>query len=163
MAAWWLFRARLRWRLARSRAQGVKGEARAVRSLKQSGFAIVGEQIEQTAVLMVDQQPVPFTVRADFLVRKAGRTAVVEVKTGAAAAIETAATRRQLLEYAAIYHVDDVYLFDASSDRLYHTRFPHLSLRPRQRLTMRSTVVSAVLIFLGIFIGIWIDSALSGM
>jgi Holliday junction resolvase-like predicted endonuclease len=156
--AWWLFRARQRWRLARSRAQGLDGEVRALRSLKRFGFAILGEQVERTAVLMIDEQPVPFTVRADFMVRKSGRTAVVEVKTGASATFDAAATRRQLFEYAAIYQVEDVYLFDATSDRLYHTRFPHLQQRTGRRFAWRSTVERAVLIFLGIWAGIWIAS-----
>jgi Holliday junction resolvase-like predicted endonuclease len=132
--AWSAFKARLRFRLARSRARGQRGEVQAARWLERHGFTIVEEQATRTSMLMVDGQPCPFEVRADFVVRKGGRLAVIEVKTGAAAAITSSSTRRQLLEYAAIYRVDAVYLFDANTDSLYHTHFPHLPLAHSPRI-----------------------------
>jgi Holliday junction resolvase-like predicted endonuclease len=106
----------------------------AARWLERHGFTIVEEQASRTGMLVVDGQSCPFEVRADFVVRKGGRTAVIEVKTGAAAAITASSTRRQLLEYAAIYRVDAVYLFDANTDSLYHTHFPHLPLAYAPRI-----------------------------
>jgi hypothetical protein len=119
----------------------------AARWLERHGFTIVEEQATRTSMLMVDGQSCPFEVRADFVVRKNGRLAVIEVKTGAAAAITSSATRRQLLEYAAIYRVDAVYLFDANTDSLYHTHFPHLPLAhaPRMPLAVYRWLQVAVL------------------
>jgi Holliday junction resolvase-like predicted endonuclease len=124
---WRLLRWRQQRRLARSRTQGRLGEARAQDWLRRNGYTIVEEQAERSAILVLGDREVPFTVRADFLVRRRGQTAVVEVKTGLAASIETSATRRQLLEYAALYDVDEIFLFDADAECLHRAHFPHLA------------------------------------
>ncbi len=64
--------------MARSRARGQRGEVQAARWLERHGFTIVEEQATRTSVLMVDGQPCPFEVRADFVVRKSGRRIAFE-------------------------------------------------------------------------------------
>ncbi len=81
-------------------------------------------QVAQGATLRVDGTPTPFTVRADYLVERNGVRAVVEVKTGAVANPEARATRRQILEYAWVYGVSEVYLFDADAQVLRQIGIP---------------------------------------
>ena len=67
----------------------------------------------------------PIVVRADLLVSRGARRFVAEVKTGARAPrIETAATRRQLLEYAVAYDVDGVLLVDMEEHTISEVEFP---------------------------------------
>lgn len=59
------------------------------------------------------------------------------------------ATRRQLLEYAALYDVDEIFLFDADAECLYRAHFPHLAQRrnggaPSWRHLVGGLVVLAV-------------------
>jgi hypothetical protein len=64
-------------------------------------------------------------VRADYVVGVSGRRYVAEVKTGVfAPRLETAATRRQLLEYRIAFDVDGVLLVDAETERVRLIEFP---------------------------------------
>ena len=146
---WRLVRWRQQRRLARSRKQGRLGEARAQQWLRRNGFTIVEEQAERSAILVLGNREVPFTVRADFLVRRRGQTAVVEVKTGLAASIETSATRRQLLEYAALYDVDEIFLFDADAECLHRAHFPHLTRRWNGGARSRRLLVGGLALLAG--------------
>jgi hypothetical protein len=124
----WGYRQFERWRRRRAmalmRAAGRKGEVRAERWLRANGFSIVSDQVQRTCTLHVDGIARTFEVRADFLVEDPrGRLAVVEVKTGASASPTSSTTRRQILEYASVYGVQDVYLFDGSQERLMHMEF----------------------------------------
>ncbi len=92
--------------------------------LEANGFRILEEQATRTAELIVNGTAQPFIVRADYLVARDGVRAVVEVKTGAVADPANRATRRQVLEYAWVYDVDAVYLFDADDERLIEIRVP---------------------------------------
>lgn len=115
-----LRRLRLRMRFAR----GARGECKARNYLSQHGFRILKEQASLTPWLFVDGKRVPFEIRADFIVSKRGRRAVVDAKTGTVAIDPRSPhTRRQLLEYAHYYDVDDVYLFDAEHKRLLRIGF----------------------------------------
>jgi hypothetical protein len=102
---------RLVWRGRRRRAG--RGERGARKLLRRLGYRVLEEQPTQPLRLLLDGQPVDYAVRADLLVRRRRRTYVAEVKTGEAAPDPaTAATRRQLLEYAVAYPVDGVLLVD---------------------------------------------------
>jgi hypothetical protein len=115
---------RMRRRMARMRQAGRRGEARAERWLRAHGFSIESEQVARACTVRVNGSAVSFDVRADYLVRDPkGALAVVEVKTGAAADPRATGTRRQLFEYAAVYGVQDVYLFDGSAEQLLHLEF----------------------------------------
>jgi hypothetical protein len=111
-------------RMRRMRKAGREGEERAQRWLLRNGFRIDSDQARRECQILVDGTPDTFQVRADFLVRDPrGRTAVVEVKTGESASPRSSATRRQILEYAAVYGVRDVYLFDGTQEKLMHLEF----------------------------------------
>jgi hypothetical protein len=101
-------------RLAGARLRGAEGERRARPLLEDLGFAIVGQQVSGRYELLVDGESVAFDLRADFVVTQGSRRYVAEVKTGTyAPRLETAATRRQLLEYGVAFDVDGVLLVDA--------------------------------------------------
>ncbi len=117
----WLKRSRL----ASARERGALGEVRAEAILRRLGYTIVGRQVAVTYALGVDGARVPVDLRADYVVAERGRRYVAEVKTGAfAPRIETAATRRQLLEYRIAFDVDGVLLVDADAETVRLIEFP---------------------------------------
>lgn len=115
----------VRRRLAGARERGAAGEVRAEGLLKRMGFTIVGRQVAARYGLGVDGAEIPVDLRADFVVARRGRCYVAEVKTGTfAPKLETAATRRQLLEYRVAFAVDGVLLVDADAGRVRRVEFP---------------------------------------
>ncbi len=116
---------RVRQRLVLARAQGAAGERRAERLLARRGFRILHRQAVLRYPLGVDGVPLAVELRADFLVEDASGRYVAEVKTGSLAPrLETAATRRQLLEYRVAFDVDGVLLVDADTERVRLIEFP---------------------------------------
>ena len=91
--------------------RAVDGETRAAPLLARAGYAIVARQARITWTPLLDDEPHPIELRADYLVERGGRRFVAEVKTGdVAPSLDTAATRRQLLEYLVAFGVDGVLL-----------------------------------------------------
>ena len=123
VVAWrkWWRRRKILGRVARAG----QGEARARGFLGELGFEILGAQVATTYPVFIDETEVTIALRADYLVEKNGRRYVVEVKTGKLATrIDTAATRRQLLEYRVAFDVDGVLLIDADSEKMHAVTFP---------------------------------------
>jgi hypothetical protein len=107
-------RRRLRSRRARRRARrAIAAESAAERLLVLHGYAIVERQVRITWSPLLDGVPVPTELRVDLIVEKDGELLAAEVKSGAEAPrLETAATRRQLLEYRVAFAVDGVLLIE---------------------------------------------------
>jgi hypothetical protein len=122
-------RARVRqWLLARRMrvltGRALDAEAWAARLLEQSGYRVIGSQVPATYELCVDGRPLSIVVRADYIVERRGRRFVAEVKSGTLApSLETAATRRQLLEYAIAFPVEGVLLVDAEAGLVHEVAF----------------------------------------
>ena len=114
----------MRRRLAKQWNRARRGEEQARGWLERNGFTVLDEQVNQPAFLIVNGEEAPFTVRADYLVERHGVRAVVEVKTGAVADPSSRGTRRQILEYAWVYGVSEVYLFDADAQQLHSIGVP---------------------------------------
>jgi hypothetical protein len=75
--------------------------------------------------IIVDGEQFWIPLRADFLVARGERTYIAEVKSGRfAPRLQTAATRRQLLEYLVAYDVDGVLLVDPEKQRIQEVVFP---------------------------------------
>ena len=92
-------------------ARAGAGEDAAVGLLEHAGFTIVERQARVIWAPLVDGEPLAMELRADYLVEQYGQLLVAEVKTGEEAPnLETAATRRQLLEYHIAFAVDGVLL-----------------------------------------------------
>jgi hypothetical protein len=121
----WLRGAAARRRLRRAHARGIAGEHRAERLLVGRGYRVVGRQVRARYDLTVDGDELAIDVRADYLVDRGGARYVAEVKTGRfAPRLDTAATRRQLLEYRLAFDADGVLLVDADSGRISAIDFP---------------------------------------
>ncbi|MDB4958426.1 MAG: hypothetical protein JWO36_5995 [Myxococcales bacterium] len=128
----WLARAARRWRgswRARRRARRAgAGEDRAAALLIGAGFRIVETQARTSWAPLVDGEPHETELRADYLVEAGGELLVAEVKTGEEApSLDTAATRRQLLEYHVAFAVDGVLLVCPERGTIQRIVFP---LRP---------------------------------
>jgi len=108
-----------RYRLRRAR----DGETRAARLLTAAGYEIVGSQVEHSYDLWLDGQAQTVGLRADYLAERDGCRYVVEVKTGTACDIRSAATRRQLLEYDHAFDAEGLVLADMQKRLLRQVRF----------------------------------------
>lgn len=106
-------------------AKGQIAERKAGDFLKQNGYHIIGYQKSAAYTVLVQNKPVLVTVRFDFVVRKRGKTFVAEVKSGKSAPdIRTAATRRQLLEYALVARAEGLLLVDMEKRTISEVIFP---------------------------------------
>jgi len=98
-------------RAKRRAARAGAGEDAAALLLADAGFTIVERQARVVWAPLVDGEPLAMELRADYLVERSGELLVAEVKTGEEApSLETAATRRQLLEYHVAFAADGVLL-----------------------------------------------------
>ncbi|MBM7867949.1 hypothetical protein GTO89_09330 [Heliobacterium gestii] len=120
----YLYKAYHRWLTWRRQRAGRIGEERAAKLLKREGYAVLKAQAPAQMVMRVDGAPVNIRVRADYLVQRAGKTYVAEVKTGDWAPRPTNGdTRRQLLEYSLIYKTDGVLLVDMAAQKIHRIEF----------------------------------------
>jgi Holliday junction resolvase len=138
---------------ARGRAynvRGQRGERAAERLLSERGYTLIARQIETRYPVEVDGATVEVMLHADFLVARAGRRLVAEVKTGRnAPRFQHAETRRQLLEYQLAFGVDSVLLVDVESELLREVRFPLPSGAPQSRAPawMLAWLLAGVLVY----------------
>jgi hypothetical protein len=117
----WLVRLRMR----RQARRALAAESWAAHLLKDAGYDVVGAQVRGSYELSIDDEPVTIVLRADYVVTRRGRRFVAEVKSGELApSLETAATRRQLLEYRLAFDVDGVLLVDGEIGRVHRVLFP---------------------------------------
>jgi hypothetical protein len=136
---WWrALRMKMRFR------RGHAGEAKARRYLLRHGYRILAEEAVLNPIMRIDGERFAYTVRADFLVQKGGKRAVVEAKTGAAARPASSDTRRQLLEYAMYYDVDRVFLYDGNRDALVEIGFDTRLTSPRHGTGLLPWIVGFV-------------------
>ena len=129
LALWlaaWLRRWRGSLRARRRAARAGAGEEAAALMLEDAGFVIVERQARVVWAPLVDGEPVPLELRVDYLVERAGELLVAEVKTGEEApSVESAATRRQLLEYHVAFAADGVLLVSPERGTIQRVVFPH--------------------------------------
>ena len=137
-----------KWRRLRERKKsreaakrGLQGEREAEKILRKLGYTIVSRQPPASYAMMVDGEPQSVQLQADFLVTREGKRFVAEVKTGKAAKIEQAETRRQLLEYQLAFGIDAMLLIDADAKVVRTLRFPlpkkKAAPTPAKRATLR--------------------------
>lgn len=146
---------RARRRLARAR----EGELAAEALLTREGFRVLDRQVPGTAVLTVDGDPMEVGIRADYLVERARRRYVAEVKTGAVAThLRHGPTRRQLLEYGQAFGVEAVLLVDAEQGRVHRVSFPP-RVGPGRRAGL---LITALVLALGTAAGWLLRSSFGG-
>ncbi|MBA2661024.1 MAG: hypothetical protein H0U74_01920 [Bradymonadaceae bacterium] len=116
-----------RWRQKRRQRRARRGEIQAEGLLRRHGYTVIATQCSHRWTIHVDDEPISIELVADLIVEAAGRRFVAEVKTGSRAPrIETAATRRQLLEYRCAFEVDGVLLVDMEARKIRRVEFPLL-------------------------------------
>lgn len=116
---WWMAR-----RLGARMDRAADGEQLAERWLVAQGYTILERQASRRCVMYINDRVAEFDVRADLLVALGDERLLVEVKTGEVADPRVPQTRRQLREYAELFEVDAVAVFDATRKRLYRVAFP---------------------------------------
>ncbi|HTJ42298.1 MAG TPA: PD-(D/E)XK nuclease family protein [Kofleriaceae bacterium] len=148
-------RRRSRSRFAKARAaRALAGEAAAEALLADAGYEVTARQARRAWQLRVDGEPLDLELRCDLLASASGRTYVAEVKTGAAAPrLDTAATRRQLLEYQVAYGVDGVLLVDAEAGAVRVIDFPLAIAPPPETQTRRTPWLAFAAIIVGFVLG----------
>jgi Holliday junction resolvase len=120
------------WRRASARSagrahnlRGQRGERQAERLLRRAGYAPCGRHVRGSYAVQVGEETLEVALQADYLVERAGRRLVAEVKTGRhAPRFEHAETRRQLLEYQLAFGVESVLLVDVEAGEVREVRFP---------------------------------------
>jgi hypothetical protein len=114
--------------LARERnARGRLGEAQAELLLTAAGYEIVARQQRASYQLRSDDLELRVGLSFDFVVEKAGKQWIAEVKTGALGTqLKHADTRRQLLEYQLASGHAAVLLVDPERARISQVSFPFL-------------------------------------
>jgi hypothetical protein len=121
----WMRELRGSWRAKRRAARAGYGEDRAAILLEAAGFDVLERQARVDWAPLVDGLPQHLELRADYIVEYGGELLVAEVKTGdEAPSVDTAATRRQLLEYYVAFAVDGVLLVCPERGTIQRVVFP---------------------------------------
>jgi len=107
----------------RQRHIGRRGELKAQKLLKRHGYKIVDSQLTLPGRIYVDNEPLDFHIRPDYLIEKNGIKYLAEIKTGEAASPINRITRRQLIEYASLTDADTIILVDATKGRIMKINF----------------------------------------
>lgn len=100
------------------RRLGRRGEAKAQKLLKRHGYKIIDSQLTLSGRIYVDNEPLNFHIRPDYLVESDGIKYLAEIKTGEAASPTDRLTRRQLIEYASLTNSNTIILVDATEGRI---------------------------------------------
>ena len=103
---------------------GLKAEKEAEKLLKKLGYTLLQRQPPGSYWAVVDGEPLAVKVTGDLLVELKGKTFMAEVKTGKAAKLDNAETRRQMLEYQLAFPVDGILLVDMDDKKIRTIRFP---------------------------------------
>lgn len=113
-------------------ARGKRGERDAERLLEARGFRVQARQQRTRYRVAVDGDARDVELVVDFVVERDGETLIAEVKTGAAAAagLERAETRRQLLEYQLASGTMRTLLVDPAAEIITEVAFPLVQTQP---------------------------------
>ena len=144
-----------KWRRLRDRKKsreaakrGLQGEREAEKLLRKLGYTIVTRHPPASYPMMVDGEPQSVQLQADFMVVREGKRFVAEVKTGKAAKLDQAETRRQMLEYQMAFGIDALLLIDADAKVVRTVRFPLPKAKPKaapaKRATLRWATIGAL-------------------
>jgi hypothetical protein len=128
IAAWLLFLVLRNWWARRQiigkASRGRRIEDKAGDVLAGLGYAVITQHPSVPYTWTLDGEPMVVKATPDWLVKKDGKTYLVEVKTGAQANPKSAKTRRQMLEYYLYGNVDGVLYFDGDTGVLQSVSFP---------------------------------------
>lgn len=130
-----------------------RAEQKAEKWLKRNGFKIIERQQSKPLVIKAGAKHHRYQIRIDFLVKKSGRTYVVEVKSGSQNRyITNRETRRQLLEYFLAYQPDGIILFDMENKKFSEIKFILPYLRSRLVEDTIFFLLGALIALLGMYL-----------
>lgn len=113
------------WRARAHNKRGKRAEQAAARLLESRGYRVLAHQARKTYLVREGETDQPVELIIDFIVEKDGERFAAEVKSGGAAAgIERADTRRQLLEYQLALGCTRVLLVDPERSLITVLAFP---------------------------------------
>jgi hypothetical protein len=139
------------------------GERLAFELLERSGYTVLEHQVAGSWTLRADGQPITFGLRADFIVTRAGRRYIAEVKTGRLAPrLSHGPTRRQLLEYKAAFDVHGVILVDADAGMITHVDVDDTAVRGGSIWARGMAIVAVVCFSAGAIVGAAVAGAAIG-
>ena len=107
----------------RYRKRGKSGEIKALNLLKKNGYKILESQLTLPGQFHVNEEPLDFEIRPDYLVEKDGSLYLAEIKTGNSGSLSHRETRRQLLEYACLSETYTIILVDATNETISRVTF----------------------------------------
>lgn len=142
-----------RQRQARKRfARGNKLELDAKSFLQNKGYTILDYQGTYEHHYLVDGVDHTATIQPDYMVKRKGKTYIVEVKSGTSAiSAQNRHTRRQLLEYDYVIENDGVLLLDMENHHLQVIQFR--TKAQKHSTTLLKGVIAVALV--AIFIPYW--------
>ena len=152
----------LKWNAFRARSAaskaaktGLKAEREAEKVLKKLGYTLLQRQPPGSYWAVVEGEPMAVKVTGDLLVELKGKTYMAEVKTGKAAKLDNAETRRQMLEYQLAFPVDGILLVDMDEKKVRTIRFP-LPKPPAAAATVQTKAVRWVFAAAATGLAIWL-------
>lgn len=141
----WYKKKKLQVKLSNAR----KAEIQAVKILQKAGYEIIDTQKRVQVKTKIDGVNYTNTIIADLIVKKKGKTFLVEVKTGKQTDNITAPhIRRQLLEYFLVFKPHGLILLDMADKKMHRFEFELDGLRPQSALFL----CGSVMFFLGVIL-----------
>ena len=133
-------------------ARGNQLELEARYFLENKGYNVVSEQEVHYHRFKVDGETQEAKLILDYIVKKGGKTYIVEVKSGKSAIyINNKSTRRQILEYDFVIENDGIFLLDMENKKMKLVNF-HTKAEKKES-TFRKVII--VLAMIGILIPFW--------
>lgn len=127
--------------------RGNKLEVQARKFLKSKGYSIQEYQSTYTHCYTVNDEVQTSEIQPDYIVKKHGKTYIVEVKSGHLATNPSNRnTRRQLLEYDYVVENDGVFLLDMENRELKLVQFKTKAEKHSVRLLKTVIIVALVAI-----------------
>jgi hypothetical protein len=132
--------------------KGFLGEIKAGKYLKKKGYEILEYQKELRYNYYVDKEQVEVRVRPDYIVKKAGKTYIAEVKTGVSAPNikKNRDTRRQIMEYSFSFNYNGVLLVDIDNEKILKVEFKN----PKQNIYISVIVILTLIIMISLSLSI---------
>jgi hypothetical protein len=132
--------------------RGTLLESQARKFLESKNYRIVEEQKIYYHKYLVNGIPHESKLILDYVVKKKGKTYIVEVKSGKSAIyLKDKNTRRQILEYDFVIENDGVFILDMENKNMQLVEF-HSKVERKDETLRRVIIISAIL---GIIIPFW--------
>ena len=135
--------------------RGLKAEKDAEKLLKKLGYTLLQRQPPGSYWAVADGEPLAVKVTGDLLVELKGKTFMAEVKTGKAAKLDNAETRRQMLEYQLAFPVDGILLVDMDEKKVRTIRFPLPKPAAAAAVTAKKRAVRWLSVAVATSLAIW--------